>query len=102
MSSQTGSCHCGAARFSDDLSATHLIRCNCSLSSGTGALNTRVPETSSVEIVAGEAELSSYQLPTRTAEYLFCAICGVHLFYRSRVDLSHWGVNARCLDDGLP
>ncbi len=102
MIARSGSCHCGTVRFRCYSDASHLVRCSCSLCAVKGALYLPVDQVESVEILSGEAELTSYRFNTMAAEHLFCRRCGIHPFHRPRIDPSRWSVNALCLDDGAP
>lgn len=44
--------------------------------------------------------MSSYQFNTKTANHLFCSVCGIKSFYVPRSHPDGFSVNARCLDDG--
>jgi hypothetical protein len=100
MSIHRGGCHCGRVRFELD-APPHLevLECNCSLCQKLGFLHLLVP-ASHFRLVSGAESLTSYQFNTRTANHLFCKVCGVKSFYRPRSHPKDYSVNARCLDDG--
>jgi hypothetical protein len=58
------------------------------------------------ELLAGAADLATYQFGTMIAKHHFCRTCGVHPFYVPRSDPDKFDVNVRCLDgvvvDALP
>jgi hypothetical protein len=99
MVTRTGGCHCGRVRFEvtspKDLRVTY---CNCSVCAKVGFLHLIVPK-SRFKLLSGEAQLTSYQFNTRTAQHLFCSTCGVKSFYVPRSHPDGFSVNARCLDD---
>lgn len=96
-----GGCHCGAVRFSLNLPSltVSLLDCNCSMCSRSAYLHLIVPHDS-FTLQSGEAALTSYRFGSRTADHLFCSICGVKSFYQPRSHPDAWSVNVRCLDDG--
>jgi hypothetical protein len=100
MSIHRGGCHCGKVRFELDAPAhLEVLECNCSLCQKLGFLHLLVP-ASRFRLVSGADSLTSYRFNTRTANHLFCKVCGVKSFYRPRSHPEDFSVNARCLDDG--
>jgi hypothetical protein len=93
----SGSCHCGAVRFTVDAEIAELYTCDCSICRKRNALMTNVHE-SALTILAGEDKLALYQWNTRIARHYFCSICGIYPFHRKRSMPDHYGVNVRCLD----
>jgi hypothetical protein len=100
MVRHVGGCHCGRVRFEviapADLEVTD---CNCSICSKSGYLHLMVPKTR-FRLLSGDASLTAYQFNTRTAQHLFCSVCGVKSFYVPRSHPEGFSVNARCLDEG--
>ena len=95
-----GGCHCGGIRFRVCLDGCKPLECNCSICSKKGFINLIVsPED--FELLKGEELLASYRFNTRTAEHLFCKVCGIHPFSRPRSHPGSFDVNARCLDIGF-
>jgi len=95
----TGGCHCGRVRF--EVTAPAQLRvseCNCSICSKSGYLHLIVPK-SRFRLLSGDGSLTNYQFNTRTAQHLFCSVCGVKSFYVPRSHPHGYSVNARCLDD---
>ncbi len=98
---RAGGCHCGAVRFEARLpEPAEAQSCTCSICEKTGFIHLIVPR-SRFRLLAGQDRLTSYTFNTRTAEHLFCAVCGVKSFYRPRSNPDGWSVNARCLDEPL-
>jgi len=92
-----GGCHCGRVRFRVTADLTNVSDCNCSICTKKGFLHLIVPPDH-FELLSGEADLSTYQFNTRTAQHTFCRHCGMHPFYVPRSDPDKIDVNVRCLD----
>jgi hypothetical protein len=100
MTIHRGGCHCGKVRFELEApSALEVLECNCSLCQKVGFMHLLVPR-SDFRLVSGKDSLTSYQFNTRTANHLFCKVCGVKSFYVPRSHPNDFSVNARCLDEG--
>ena len=100
MVRHAGGCHCGRVRFEVIAPADlEVADCNCSICSKSGYLHLTVPQ-SRFRLLAGDASLTTYQFNTRTAQHLFCSVCGVKSFYVPRSHPEGFSVNARCLDEG--
>lgn len=95
-----GGCHCGAVRFGASLPDPPVpaLTCTCSICSMTGFVHIIVPHADFTQTSGGDA-LTSYRFGTRTAEHLFCSVCGVKSFYQPRSHPGSWSVNANCLDE---
>lgn len=99
MVTRTGGCHCGRVRFEVRTPAQlRVADCNCSICAKSGYLHVIVPK-SHFTLLAGADHLTNYQFNTRTAQHLFCSVCGVKSFYVPRSHPHGFSVNARCLDD---
>ncbi len=93
-----GGCHCGAVRFEVEAPARlEVADCNCSMCRRSGYLHLIVSK-SNFTLHSGEESITAYRFNTRTAEHLFCSICGVKSFYVPRSHPEGYSVNARCLD----
>lgn len=97
----TGSCHCGAVRFTvrADLGAG-ASRCNCSICIRTGATG-GIVKPDAFTLVAGDDSLSSYEWGHKVSRRFFCRHCGIHCFGRGT--LAELGgefvsVNYNCLE----
>lgn len=100
MTIHRGGCHCGKVRFEIEApSALEVLECNCSLCQKVGFMHLLVPR-SDFRLVSGNDSLTSYRFNTRTANHLFCKVCGVKSFYVPRSHPNDFSVNARCLDEG--
>ena len=44
-------------------------------------------------------ELSSYKFGTKSAEHLFCKICGIKSYYQPRSHPGMYSVNLRCVNN---
>jgi hypothetical protein len=95
-----GGCHCGRVRF--EVLAPSRIQvddCNCSMCSKSAYLHLIVPRDR-FRLLSGEESLTSYTFNTKTANHLFCSICGIKSFYVPRSHPDGVSVNARCIDSG--
>ena len=105
MARYSGSCHCGAVRFSVVTEPVEMTRCDCSLCARKNALMIKVPQAGLI-LEAGAADLATYRWNTRVACHHFCRVCGIYVFHRKRAEPDHFGVNVFCLEgfdvEGLP
>ena len=93
-----GGCHCGAVAFEVEApDEIEITQCNCSMCEKTGYLHFIVPK-SRFKLLQGKTKLTSYQFNTKTANHLFCAICGIKSFYVPRSHPDGYSVNFRCLN----
>ena len=95
----SGSCHCGAVKFTAELpqGLASARRCTCSICRMRGA----VAVTGSLDgftIHQGEDKLATYRFNTGVAQHHFCRHCGIHSFYTPRSAPDGISVNVRCLD----
>ncbi len=98
--SHSGSCHCGAVRFSFQGEAiTKGLRCNCSICSRKGAMMSQqlIPEDE-LKIEAKEGALGLYQFGQKTAKHYFCKECGIYTFHETARKPGHFRVNLGCVD----
>lgn len=98
MTIHSGSCHCGAVKFSIESEITELTTCDCSICSKKNAIMTKVQE-SKFELLSDESVLTEYNWNTHVARHFFCSICGIYTFHRKRAQPDHYGINVFCLDD---
>jgi hypothetical protein len=98
MKTYDGGCHCGRVRYRVTADLASVTSCNCSICTKKGFLHLIVP-ADQFELLAGAADLSTYEFNTKTAKHHFCHHCGIHAFYVPRSDPDKIDVNARCLDD---
>jgi hypothetical protein len=93
-----GGCHCGAVRFEvlapDEV---ELVECNCSMCAMTGFLHLIVPKAR-FRLLHGKRKLHAYRFNTKSAEHLFCSVCGIKSFYVPRSHPEGYSINFRCLD----
>ena len=97
MKTYTGSCHCGAVRFSVESDFTEGIECNCSHCHRKGFVLSFVP-AEAFTLIAGEDSLTDYLFNKKTITHRFCKICGVQPFAIS-AEMGKVAVNLRCVDD---
>ncbi|MEZ5938061.1 MAG: GFA family protein [Hyphomonadaceae bacterium] len=94
-----GGCHCGAVRYEvltpDEI---EVEDCNCSICRMTGFLHLVAP-ANRFRLIRGADRLTRYAFGSRTAQHLFCSICGVKSYYVPRSNPDGFSVNLRCLDD---
>ena len=99
----TGSCHCGAVKFTTTLTEgfASARRCTCSICRMRGAI--AVTSTAGdFEITQGADKLATYQFNTRTAEHHFCSVCGIYTHHKRRSNPNQLGVNVACLEGVSP
>ncbi len=95
MITHKGACHCGAVRFEVDAPAElEALECNCSICTKSGYLHLIVP-AGRFRLLSGREHLATYRFGTRTAEHLFCTICGIKSFYIPRSNPDGYSVNVR-------
>ncbi len=101
----TGSCHCGAVRFTvrADVS-TGASRCNCSICLKLGATG-RTVKPEAFELLTDRDALGAYAWRTESTHRYFCKRCGVYVFGDG--DIPELGgafvsFSVNCLDDVDP
>lgn len=98
---KSGSCHCGAVKFTAEGEPGKVIECNCSHCSRKGFLLWFVPR-GDFALTEGEDALSTYTFNKHTIQHRFCSRCGTQPFAygTNPKDGSEMvAVNIRCLDD---
>lgn len=113
MAQQTisGACHCGKVRIEADLDlAAGTNRCNCSIC-GKLRLWGAIARPQNFRLLAGEADLSSYEWGPKISTRMFCKHCGLHVFSRGHLEeigADYCSINVAVLDlapavlDSLP
>jgi hypothetical protein len=99
----TGSCHCGAVKFTATLTKglASARRCTCSICRMRGAIAvTSTP--SEFRITQGADKLATYRFNTKTAEHHFCSVCGIYTHHKRRSNPDELGVNVACLEGVSP
>ena len=99
MTTYTGSCHCGAVRFSVEGDFSKAISCNCSHCHAKGLLLAFVPREQ-FSLTHGEDQLTEYRFNQMRIEHRFCKICGVQPFgYGTGSEGAEMAaVNLRCVE----
>ena len=100
----TGSCHCGAVRYTVEADLSQpVISCNCSMCGRTGTLLTFVP-IEKFTLEQGAESLTDYQFNKHNIHHLFCKVCGVKSFARGvgKGGAEMAAINVRCLDGVEP
>lgn len=99
MPAHTGSCHCGAVRFTAETEVQQAISCNCSLCRKRGALLHFLP-AKDFTLEQGEDRLTDYQFNKRVIHHLFCSTCGILPFARGAMPdgTPMVALNLRCVD----
>ena len=96
MSVYTGSCHCGAVRFTAEAELEGLGTCNCSICGRSGMIYLSVPREH-FTLLSGQDALTDYQFGPKRIHHPFCRTCGIRVFSDSDGGTSLM-VNARCLE----
>lgn len=96
---KSGSCHCGAVRFSVQGELEQAVECNCTHCSRKGLLLWFVPPDA-FTLVSGADRLTTYGFGRHAIEYRFCSVCGCQPFGLGRLRSGTEAalVNVRCLD----
>jgi len=96
---KSGSCHCGAVRFSVEGEIEQAIDCNCSHCSRKGFLLWFVPRQA-LTILSGAEQLSTYTFNRHVIKRQFCAVCGCQPFGLGRMPdgTETAAINIRCLE----
>jgi hypothetical protein len=99
MSTQTGSCHCGAVRFEADVDLqSGTVRCNCSVCAKSRAWLTFVP-ADRFRLLQGESNLADYRFGAGRIRHRFCTTCGVKPFGAAGEGVA---ISVSCLDGMTP
>jgi hypothetical protein len=100
---RSGRCHCGAVRFTVELTDgfNTVRRCTCSFCRMRGAVAVSA-ELGGLSVVSGEETLSSYRFNTGSAQHFFCSKCGIYTHHQRRSNPSQFGVNVACLEGVSP
>ena len=96
----TGSCHCGAVRYSVELDLSQpVMACNCTMCGRSGTLLTFAP-IEKFKLEQGEDKLTDYQFNKHVIHHMFCKTCGIKSFARGvgPGGKAMAAINVRCLD----
>lgn len=95
---QTGSCHCGAVRYTVEGKPDKAIECNCSNCQRKGLLLWFVPREALT--IEGADRLAEYTFNRHVIHHQVCPTCGVQPFAfakdKSGADIA--AINVRCLE----
>lgn len=96
-------CHCGAIKFTVELSDgfNTLRRCNCSFCRMRGAVAVSAP-LSGINVYQGKDKLTEYRFNTGQAAHFFCSVCGIYTFHQRRSNPEQYGVNVACIEGVSP
>lgn len=97
---KSGSCHCGAVKFTVEGEIDQAIECNCSHCSRKGFLLWFVPRAA-LTLESGADQLTTYTFNKHVIKHEFCSVCGVQPFgLGSKPDGTQMAaINIRCLED---
>ena len=100
MVNYSGSCHCGAIKFSFQSPAIDKgLRCNCSMCRRRGAVMTAFmlgPDELTID--CAEDNLGKYRFASNVAQHNFCTSCGIYPFHQTMRKPGHYRVNLGCVD----
>jgi hypothetical protein len=96
---QSGSCHCGAVKFSAKGEIDQAIECNCSHCSRKGLLLWFIPREA-FAVTAGEEKLTTYTFNKHAIQHQFCSVCGCQAFGLGSMPdgTGMAAINVRCVD----
>lgn len=96
---KSGSCHCGAVRFSVEGEIDRVVECNCSHCSRKGFLLWFVPP-SALTITSGAEQLTTDTFNRHAIQHQFCSVCGCQPFASGpkRDSTMMAMINVRCLE----
>lgn len=97
---KSGSCHCGAVRFTVDGEIDQAVECNCSHCSRKGLLLWFVPRAA-LSVAWGEDTMTTYRFNRHVIDHPFCATCGVQPFGLGKMPdgTPMAAINLRCIED---
>jgi hypothetical protein len=96
----TGSCHCGAVRYTVEADLSQpVVACNCSMCGRSGTMLAFVP-IDKFTLEQGSDALTDYQFNQQRIHHLFCNVCGIKSFARGTGPggKEMAAINVRCLD----
>lgn len=99
-SKYTGSCHCGAVRYTVEADLSRpVVACNCSMCGRAGSLLAFAP-VDKFTLEQGSDALTDYQFHKHVIHHLFCKTCGIKSFARGTRPGGKEvvAINVRCLD----
>jgi hypothetical protein len=99
-STHTGSCHCGAVRYTVEIDLSQpVLSCNCTMCVRAGTLLSFVP-AESFKLEQGADSLTDYQFNKHVIHHMFCRKCGIKSFARGvgPHGKEMAAINVRCLE----
>lgn len=96
MQTYSGSCHCGAVKFSVKTDLEHSAQCDCSICRRRGAIMVQC-DKDDLFIDAGQDCLTEYRFNTNVAIHYFCRHCGIYTFHKMRKFPDKFAINAGCI-----
>ena len=97
----SGSCLCGAIRFTLSEAPAHAGYCHCTRCqkrTGTAASAQARIDGRSFRMISGEEHLSAWRHPDGGFEKCFCSRCGSHLFSRNPSDHTQMSIRMGAFD----
>lgn|SRR5690606_10034325 len=97
---KSGSCHCGAVKYTVEGEIDKVIECNCSHCQRKGFLLWFVPR-SALKVTEGEDKLTTYTFNRHVIHHDFCQVCGCQPFGLGKMPdgTETAAINVRCLAD---
>ena len=98
----TGGCHCQNITFQLDWPEEVMVarRCSCTFCQKHSAAWSSHAESQLVISIADDADVSRYEMGTKTAEFLVCSVCGIVPIAISEIDENlHAVFNVATLDE---
>ena len=96
----SGSCHCGATRYTVEGDLQQVMECNCLHCSLKGYLLWFVPRQQ-LNVMTPETNLATYTFNKHVIKHHFCPTCGCAPFGygKDRTGVDTAAINVRCLED---
>ena len=100
MTTQHGSCHCGAITFEATVDLVSASRCNCSICTKTMWTGVLI-KPDAFRLLSGDDALATYEWGYKVSKRYFCKHCGVQCFAKGHLEEvggDYVSINANALE----